>query len=92
MDDSTGLNARDLQHFVELYDYTPTEALVAATRLGGELMGMGHELGQIKSGYLADLLLIDGDPTTDVRLLQDRKRIAMIMQGGRLHKARAPIH
>lgn len=85
----TGLNARDLQHFVDLYGYTPTEALVAATKLGGELMGMGDELGQVKSGYLADLLLIDGDPTQDVRLLQDRKRITMIMQGGRLHKAPA---
>jgi imidazolonepropionase-like amidohydrolase len=88
----TGTNARDLQHFVDLYGYTPSEALVAATKLGGELMGMGHELGQIKDGYLADLLLIDGDPTTDVRILQDRKRIAMIMQGGRVHKTRARAH
>lgn len=88
----TGTNARDLQHFVDLYGYTPSEALVAATRLGGELMGMGHELGQIKDGFLADLLLIDGDPTTDVRILQDRKRIAMIMQGGRIHKTQARAH
>jgi imidazolonepropionase-like amidohydrolase len=82
-----GTNARDLQHFVELYGHTPSEALVAATKLGGELLGMGHELGLVKPGYLADLLIIDGDPTRDVRLLQDRNRIAMIMQGGRLHKA-----
>jgi imidazolonepropionase-like amidohydrolase len=52
-------------------------------------MGMGDELGQIRAGYLADLLLIDGDPTRDVRLLQDRNRIVMIMKGGRLHKAPA---
>jgi imidazolonepropionase-like amidohydrolase len=84
-----GTNARDLQHFVDLFGYTPTEALVAATKLGGEIMGMGDELGQVKPGYLADLLLIDGDPTQDVRLLQDRSRIRMIMQGGRLHKAPA---
>ncbi|HXA36725.1 MAG TPA: amidohydrolase family protein [Steroidobacteraceae bacterium] len=82
-----GTNARDLQHFVELYGYTPGEALMAATKLGGELLGMGHELGLVKPGYLADLLLIDGDPTRDVRLLQERTRISMIMQGGRLHKA-----
>jgi imidazolonepropionase-like amidohydrolase len=88
----TGTNARDLQHFVDLYGFTPTEALVAATKSGGELMGMGHELGQIKDGYLADLLLIDGDPTTDVRILQDRKRIAMIMQGGRVHKTQTRAH
>jgi imidazolonepropionase-like amidohydrolase len=83
----TGLNARDLQHFVDLYGYTPMEALVAATRLGGELIGMADQIGQVKPGYLADLLLIDGDPTRDVRILQDRRRIKMIMQGGRLYKA-----
>jgi imidazolonepropionase-like amidohydrolase len=82
-----GLNARDLQHFTDLYGYTPAEALVAATKLGGELMGMGAQLGLVRPGYLADLLLIDGDPTRDIRILQDRQRIKMIMQGGRLHKS-----
>jgi imidazolonepropionase-like amidohydrolase len=82
-----GRNARDLQHFVELYGYTPAEALVAATKLGGEIMGQGHELGQVREGYLADLLLVDGDPTADVRILQDKDRLRMIMQGGKPHKA-----
>jgi imidazolonepropionase-like amidohydrolase len=62
---------------------------VAATRLGGQIMGMGHELGQIKRGYLADLLLVQGDPTQDVALLQDKARLLAIMQGGRFHKAPA---
>ena len=82
-----GTNARDLEHFVTLYGYTPTEVLSAATKLGGEIMGMGGELGLVKPGYIADLLLIDGDPTKDVRILQDKNRIAMIMQGGKLYKA-----
>lgn len=82
-----GRNARDLQHFVDMFGCTPAEALVAATKLGGELMGMGHELGLVKPGYLADLLLVDGDPTTDVAILQDKDQLAMIMQSGRLHKA-----
>jgi imidazolonepropionase-like amidohydrolase len=81
-----GRNARDLQWFVELLGYTPTEALVAATRLGGELMGRGELLGQVKPGYLADLLLVDGDPTRDVRVLQDQDRLAMIMKDGKFHK------
>lgn len=84
-----GRNARDLEHFVTLFGYTPAEALVAATRLGGEIMGMADELGLIAPGYLADLLLIDGDPTEDVRILQDKDRIVMIMQDGRLYKAPA---
>lgn len=85
-----GRNARDLQHFVDLFGYSPAEALVAATKLGGELMGQGHELGLVREGYLADLLLVDGDPTKDVRILQDASRLKMIMQGGRLHKAPSP--
>jgi imidazolonepropionase-like amidohydrolase len=81
-----GTNARDLQHFVDLFGYTPTEALVAATKLGGELMGLGHELGLVKEGYLADLLLVDGDPTQDVSILQNRAKLLMIMKGGKMHK------
>ncbi|MET0366095.1 MAG: amidohydrolase family protein [Sphingobium sp.] len=82
-----GRNARDLSHFVQYFGFSPAEALNAATELGGQLMGRGHELGLVREGYLADLLLIDGDPTLDVAILQDASRIAMIMQGGRLHKA-----
>lgn len=82
-----GRNARDLEHFVELFGYTPAEALVAATKLGGELMGMGNELGVVAPGFLADLLLVDGDPTKDVRILQDKDKIVLIMQEGRLYKS-----
>jgi imidazolonepropionase-like amidohydrolase len=81
-----GRNARDLELFVQHLGYTPAEALSAATMLGGELMGMGDELGQVKQGFLADLLLVDGDPTADVRVLQDRQRLVAIMKDGRFHK------
>ncbi|MFD2430617.1 amidohydrolase family protein [Sphingobium scionense] len=83
-----GRNARDLEHFVTYYGFTPAEALHAATMLGGELMD--QPLGQVKPGYLADLLLVEGDPTTDVRLLQDAANIKMIMLGGRMHKSPCP--
>ncbi|BFM08487.1 amidohydrolase family protein [Halioxenophilus aromaticivorans] len=84
-----GRNARDLELWVEHFNYTPSEVLQAATALGGEIMGMGNELGLVKEGYLADLLLVDGDPTEDVRLLQDKTNLHMIMQEGRLYKAPA---
>lgn len=77
-----GTNARDLEHFVTHLGFSASEALQAATRTGGEIMKRGHELGQVKSGFLADLLLVDGDPLQDVRVLQDRKCLAMIMKGG----------
>jgi imidazolonepropionase-like amidohydrolase len=85
-----GDNARDLEHFVNLLGYTGNEVLSAATQLGGQIMDMGDELGMIKVGYLADLLLIDGDPTQDVTLLQDRDKLMMIMQDGKYHKPPRP--
>jgi imidazolonepropionase-like amidohydrolase len=85
-----GRNARDLQLFVDLFGYSAVDALHAATALGGEIMGLGGELGQIKPGYLADLLLVDGDPTADVSILQDKRRLAAIMKDGQFHKA--PTH
>ena len=67
--------------------FTPMETLVAATRLGGEIMGRGDELGQIRPGYLADLLLVDGDPLTDIKRLQRPDTLLAIMKDGLLHKA-----
>ena len=83
-----GRNARDLELFVTLFGFTPTDALVAATRHGGDLMGL--TVGQIRPGYLADLLLVDGDPTTDITLLQDPARIVAIMKNGTFHKPPPP--
>jgi imidazolonepropionase-like amidohydrolase len=62
-----GNNARDLAYFVDLLGFTPMEAIVGATRLGGEIMGMPESLGQVRKGFFADLLLVDGDPLADAR-------------------------
>jgi imidazolonepropionase-like amidohydrolase len=79
-----GRNARDLQLFVDIMGYTPVEALVAATKLGGELMDM--DVGLIEPGRLADILLIDGNPLEDLTILQDMARIAAVMKDGRFHR------
>ena len=81
-----GTNSRDLELFVEWFGYTPHETLQAATRFGGELMDMGNELGQIKTGYLADLLLVKGDPTSDISILSNKDNIEYIIKDGKFHK------
>jgi imidazolonepropionase-like amidohydrolase len=63
--------------------------LVAATKLGGELMGRDR-IGMLKQGFLADLLVVHGDPTRDVRILQDQRNIALIMKDGAIYK-RQPL-
>ena len=77
-----GENARDIAHFVRYLGYSPSEALVCATRYGAELMGLGGEAGQVREGYLADLLLVDGDPVSDVAILQRKERLLGIFKGG----------
>jgi imidazolonepropionase-like amidohydrolase len=81
-----GTNANDLQYFVDYIGMTPTEALVSATRLGGEIMMRPDELGQVRPGFLADLVLVDGDPLQNLRILLEPARIAMVMQDGVIHK------
>ena len=85
-----GSNANDLQTFVEMLGFTPLEAIRAATELGGQIMGLPGELGLVREGCLADLLLVDGDPATDVTCLQDRDNLVAIMKGGAFHKAPDP--
>jgi imidazolonepropionase-like amidohydrolase len=46
-------NARDLEFFVKYLGMTPMEAIVSATKYGGQIMMQGNELGEIKEGYLA---------------------------------------
>jgi len=84
-----GADARELEHMVNLLGFKPIETLVAATKWGGEAFAMGGpvELGEVKAGYLADLLLIDGDATKDVTLLQDKDNILMVMKDGQYHTA-----
>lgn len=82
-----GSNARDIAHFVTYLGYTPHEALVAATRHGGDLMGQGA--GRITAGAPADLLLVDGDPLADPGLLARSETLLAIVKDGILHKAPA---
>ena len=63
------------------------DALLSATRYGGQIMLMGNELGEVKEGYLADLLLVDGDPLADLSILLDKTRLLAIMKDGVFHKA-----
>lgn len=81
-----GTNAKDLEYFVDLLGMSPMEAILAGTKYGGQIMMMGNELGQIREGWLADLLLVDGDPIANIRVLQDKDRLLAIMKDGKFHK------
>jgi imidazolonepropionase-like amidohydrolase len=71
----------------------PAEALLCATRNGGAVMTMGRDekLGEIREGYLADLLVVDGDPVTDFSVLLNPDRLVVIMKDGKIHKKTSAI-
>jgi imidazolonepropionase-like amidohydrolase len=81
-----GTNARDIDYFVRYLGYSPAEALQCATQWGAEGMRLGDMIGQVKEGYVADLLLVDGQPWLDVRVLESKERLLGIMQGGKFYK------
>ncbi len=83
-----GTNARDIAFFVKYFGYSPAEALLCATRNGGAMMSMDGslKLGELKEGYLADMMLVDGDPLKDPGVLVDAARLVAIMKDGVLHK------
>jgi imidazolonepropionase-like amidohydrolase len=61
--------------------FSPAEALRAATRNPTLFLGVGDSLGRVDSGYVADLVLLDGDPLSDI---QNTRRIAGVIQAGTL--------
>ena len=71
-----------LQRELELYTMAgipANEALQIATRNGARYSGLGHERGRIAPGYVADLALVDGDPTQDITAL--RRMVMVVTQG-----------
>jgi len=79
-------NARDLEFFVRYLNFTPAEAIRSATVYGGQIMMKPHELGQVKEGFLADLLLVDGDPLANIAILRDPRRLLAVMKDGKFAK------
>jgi imidazolonepropionase-like amidohydrolase len=75
-------HAREMEVFVDELGLTPLEAITCATRNNAFAMRLDGELGVVQAGYRADLLVVDGDPSTDVRILQDRSRLKAVISRG----------
>jgi imidazolonepropionase-like amidohydrolase len=78
-----GIYGEELAFYVNVVGIPPLDVLRWATRHGAELMGRGDELGTVAPGKLADLLVVDGDPSVDIEVLADPARLVAVMKGGR---------
>ena len=76
-----GKNARELEYMVR-HGLTPMQAIVAATKTSSEACRVSDRVGVIEPGKLADMLVIDGDPLADIRILQEAARLLLVMKEG----------
>lgn len=82
-----GRNAEELVCRVEEGGQAPMAAIVSATSLAAESLGLGDEIGALAPGMAADIVGVDGDPLADITAL---RRVVFVMKAGRVYRNEAP--
>ncbi|WND03960.1 amidohydrolase family protein [Temperatibacter marinus] len=77
-----GDNAKQFSVMVK-FGMTPLESIQAATITSAALLKQEKSLGQIKAGFLADIIAVDGDPTQNVKVLEN---VSFVMKDGKVYK------
>jgi imidazolonepropionase-like amidohydrolase len=77
-----GLNAREIEYRVSLGE-PAMHALVAATSLNAEILGMQDRVGSVTAGKMADLIAVSGNPLTSIAVMRD---VRFVMKGGAVFK------
>jgi imidazolonepropionase-like amidohydrolase len=75
-----GDNARELELMAE-WGMSPIDVLRAATSTNAAMLGMADRIGSVRPGMIADLVVVEGDPSRDVSAL---RRVRLVVQGGRV--------
>ena len=78
-----GQNARELLTRVKEGGQSPMDAVISATSLAAESMGLGKEIGTLAAGLQADIVAVDGNPLQDITAL---RRVSFVMKGGKVYK------
>jgi imidazolonepropionase-like amidohydrolase len=78
-----GQNAREIVYRVQVAGQPAMDAIVAATSLNAESLGLKDRIGAVAPGMEADLIAVDGDPLTDITAL---RRVMFVMKGGKVYR------
>ena len=78
-----GRNADELVERVRQGGQRPIDALISATSLAAESLNLNQTIGRLAPEYRADIIAVDGDPTTDITALT---RVVFVMRDGRVYK------
>jgi cytosine/adenosine deaminase-related metal-dependent hydrolase len=85
-------HTRELELMVEHLGMQPMDVIRSATSINAAVFGWEDEVGTLKPGLQADLLVVDGDPLQDIRVLGDRRRIFQVYKSGQLvNRSNEPI-
>jgi imidazolonepropionase-like amidohydrolase len=82
-----GRNAEEFIFRVKDGGQPPMEAIVSATSLAAEAIGLGDRIGAIAPGMEADIIAVEGDPLTDITAV---RRVVFVMKGGKIYKNLVP--
>ena len=75
--------AKELEYYVKNADLKPIDAIKCGTTNAAEMLKMENEIGQLKSGYFADIIAVKGNPLEDITLLQN---VVFVMKDGKVYK------
>ncbi|MCW2943749.1 MAG: amidohydrolase [Actinoallomurus sp.] len=76
-------HARELELLMTYAGLSPLEAIQAGTQHGALMLNLDGKVGVIAKGMLADIIVVNGDPVKDIRVLQDKRRIETVVKDGR---------
>ena len=82
--------ANEMVSYVKNVGLTPLEVIKMATVNGAGIQGLADDAGLIEAGRLADLVVVDGDPSTDINVLTDRSRIEAVLRSGEVKVGALP--
>lgn len=86
-----GSNGGELEIYVKL-GMKPMDAILTATRNAAQALKMDKDIGTIEAGKLADIIAVNGDPLKNIRCIQDKKNIQLVMKEGKVYADRRPGH